>query len=99
MLVFTCEPQPSNVYPYLDRLLTDCLQDVSQEDRMTLRTIAIDQVLNTDMKKHFSVLSRFQVSDRYTVFQLHGMLQDVLLTACIQVSPQYYSQEEVCFTY
>ncbi len=29
---------------------------------MALRTIAIDQVLGTDMKKHFSVLSRFQVS-------------------------------------
>ncbi|KAL0017820.1 hypothetical protein WJX77_003173 [Trebouxia sp. C0004] len=36
------------------------LGPVSQEDRMALRTIAIDQVLGTDMKKHFSVLSRFQ---------------------------------------
>jgi len=46
----------------VDGKLCACLQDVSQEDRMALRTIAIDQVLGTDMKKHFSVLSRFQVS-------------------------------------
>ena len=61
---------------------------------MTLRTIAIDQVLNTDMKKHFSVLSRFQVRQNYTVSQLHGMLKNALCTACIHVSPQNYSQEK-----
>ena len=32
------------------------------EDKMALRMTAIDQVLGTDMKKHFSILSRFQVS-------------------------------------
>ena len=35
---------------------------------MALRMTAIDQVLGTDMKKHFSVLSRFQVGSR------HGLL-------------------------
>ena len=38
-----------------------CVQEVSKEDRMAVRTTAIDQVLGTDMKKHFSILSRFQV--------------------------------------
>ena len=66
---------------------------------MTLRTIAIDQVLNTDMKKHFSVLSRFQVRQNYTVSQPHGMLQNALRTTCIHVSPQNYSQEEICLNY
>lgn len=99
MLLFNCDPRPLNVYPYLDRLLTDCLQDVSQEDRMTLRMVAIDQVLNTDMKKHFSVLSRFQVRDRYTVSQLRGMIQNALHTACIHALPQHYSQEEICSSY
>ncbi|KAL3140140.1 putative 3',5'-cyclic phosphodiesterase pde-3 [Trebouxia sp. C0009 RCD-2024] len=37
-----------------------CLQDMPQEDKMALRMTAIDQVLGTDMKKHFSILSRFQ---------------------------------------
>ena len=32
------------------------------EDKMALRMTAIDQVLGTDMKKHFSILSQFQVS-------------------------------------
>ena len=35
---------------------------MSVEDKMALRMTAIDQVLGTDMKKHFSILSRFQVS-------------------------------------
>ena len=40
-----------------------CLQDTMPiEDKMALRMTAIDQVLGTDMKKHFSILSRFQVS-------------------------------------
>ena len=40
-----------------------CLQDTMPvEDKMALRMTAIDQVLGTDMKKHFSILSRFQVN-------------------------------------
>ena len=33
-------------------------------DQRTLRTAVIEQVLGTDMKKHFNILSRFQVSDQ-----------------------------------
>lgn len=37
-------------------------QDLDKTDRMALRGIIIEQVLATDMKKHFAMVSRFQVS-------------------------------------
>lgn len=38
------------------------MQGLSRADHRTLRTAVIEQVLGTDMKKHFNILSRFQVS-------------------------------------
>ena len=38
------------------------MQDLSRADHRTLRGAVIEQVLGTDMKKHFNILSRFQVS-------------------------------------
>ena len=37
------------------------MQGLSRADHRTLRTAVIEQVLGTDMKKHFNILSRFQV--------------------------------------
>ena len=38
------------------------MQGMTRADHRTLRTAVIEQVLGTDMKKHFNILSRFQVS-------------------------------------
>ena len=38
------------------------MQGLSRADHRTLRSAVIEQVLGTDMKKHFNILSRFQVS-------------------------------------
>lgn len=34
---------------------------MSAEDIMSARSCAVQQILGTDMKKHFDILSRFQV--------------------------------------
>ena len=42
--------------------LAPALQEMSKDDQLTLRANIIEQVLATDMKRHFNILSRFQVS-------------------------------------
>ena len=52
------------------------MQGLSRADHRTLRTAVIEQVLGTDMKKHFNILSRFQVSphtlsDHHALWSVH----------------------------
>ncbi len=47
------------------------MQGLTRADHRTLRTAVIEQVLGTDMKKHFNILSRFQVSP-HTVSDHHA---------------------------
>ena len=37
------------------------LQGLSEADQLAFRSSVIEQVLATDMKRHFNILSRFQV--------------------------------------
>ena len=37
------------------------MQNLTKEDQATIRTAVIDEVLATDMKRHFNIISTFQV--------------------------------------
>ncbi len=44
---------------------------VRSENMLVLRSTCINMVLGTDMKKHFDIVSRFQVHTRPACFVLH----------------------------
>ena len=37
------------------------MQNLTKEDQATIRTAIIEEVLATDMKRHFNIISTFQV--------------------------------------
>ena len=37
------------------------MQNLAKEDQATIRTAIIEEVLATDMKRHFNIISTFQV--------------------------------------
>lgn len=61
------------------------LQDLSPETNLLFRPIIIQQVLGTDMKKHFEILSRFQVSGWPYIWCKHNMCLIANVTILIQL--------------
>ena len=51
---------------------------MSKADHRALRAAVIEQVLGTDMKKHFNILSRFQVS--LSLSSLYSLMISAMLT-------------------
>ncbi len=56
------------------------MQGLTRADHRTLRAAVIEQVLGTDMKKHFNILSRFQVSP-------HILSDHLAFGLCINLAP------------
>ncbi len=58
---------------------------VSAEQNGVMRGVTIAQVLGTDMKKHFDITSRFQVSppNRFSNRLLQPKVSDPILQTCM----------------
>ena len=65
------------LYIQVDRL--------SAERRAAARYVSVSQVLGTDMKKHFDILSRFQVGVLLCALQERQVLVVAMMASCVNI--------------